>query len=62
MVHHVRIIKGLFMMRLEYGGESVMASTFASRQPQDVTWDEFKARFDGKYFPFEVRKRRERDF
>lgn len=39
-----------------------MDSTFASKQPQDVTWDEFKAELDGKYFPIDVRKRKEREF
>lgn len=33
------------------------------RQAKDITWEEFKVEFNGKYFPPEgFRKRKERDF
>lgn len=39
-----------------------MDSTFANKQPRDVTWDEFRVEFDGNYFPPHVRKRKKREF
>lgn len=36
-----------------------MNSTFTDKQPQDVTWEELRAEFDGKCFLPDVRKRKE---
>lgn len=33
----------------------VMSSTFSNKKLQDVTWDEFRAEFDWKYFPLDVK-------
>lgn len=62
MDHHVQIITRTFQDEARIWWDSVMASTFAGRQPQDFTWEEFNAEFDGKYFPSNVRKRKERGF
>lgn len=42
---------GAFLDQARIWWGTVMASIFVGRQPQDVTWDEFKAEFEGKYLP-----------
>lgn len=37
-----------------------MSSTFDDKQPLDITWDEFRVEFDGKYFPLMSEKRKKR--
>lgn len=39
-----------------------MDSTFADMQPQDVTWEEFRVKFNGKYFTLDATKGKEREF
>ena len=62
MEHRVRIITGAFQDEARIWWSSVQNSIFAHRQPQDITWEEFRAEFDGKYFPPNIRKRKEREF
>lgn len=40
----------------------VTGSTFVDKQPKDVTCDEFRTKFDGKYFLPDIKKRKERKF
>ena len=62
MEHRVRIVTGALQDEARIWWTSVRSSTFAQCQPQDITWEEFRAEFDGKYFPSDVRKRKEREF
>lgn len=42
--------------------DSVLNSTFAHCQHQDIIWEVLRVEFNGKYFPLDVRKRKEHEF
>ena len=62
MEHRVRIITGALQDEARIWWDSILESTFSGRQPQDISWEEFRTEFDKQYFPSNVRKRKEREF